>query len=610
MFENNKCKIVGWLQSFDPVTTMTCKLLYWAVEIVKSWLIFAMNLQLVHIFFLDFLNDRSTFLNWLYDTIGYSVPLGVIGIGLTLTLKVIAHVYRKTMFKSLNRFEIMSCYSFGQLKKSTFFKDQLKSYNKHSLIGTYNQYWGDLNESISSQESIIDVMRLSTPEILLHLIRIGPLILLGLMEWYYYGPNWITGATIMGMILAGLITAMTIRIVRKMNQLETVFLSNLRHLSEQAWATGIAILFDNGIIQNYQQEPLIKKDLYDNDQAKLELMKDSKIDAIQSIYKPIYKELKTMGQIYFHGLACIVINAIVSGMGIVSHRPALLLGMIILQKIYQVLVNGNEKVWINSCNRLYDASGKVGVLDQQERFANSIASPYKQPQTTIPQPKDIQIQDLHFDINNKQILKGVSFTLKKQEHKILLGCNGAGKTTLMNVLAGGYEYNNETQQWKHSDFLLLSQEPSILVGTVEKNVFLNLESTDELLAELEHFKNQLNLTVPNQLLLIPSQNTLSGGEKKKLELLRAYFYLKYNTYKSVLLVDEILANLDPASRTVCEKFLMENFKNHSMIIITHEPKSYEHVNSCMILSQGKIVTEGTFQDIKETPYYREYTEKL
>ena len=610
MFNETKCKLITWLQTFQPEKVLICKLSYGIMDNILSWLVFIVNCATIGVFFQEF-ETPGALVNAYADLnsyiLGYIIaPIWWV-ILIRLILKVIAYAYHKVMSTALDRFEVMSFYSFGQLKKSTFFKDQVKPYTKNTLLSSYSQSIADIREALYSPDFILEVMRLNVPDLVLNVVRIGPLIVFGGIEWYYYGINWITGSTIIGMILAGSITALITRIVRRINYWESIFRIDLKTASEDAWARGTAVLFDNSVVQQYQQGELLKKDLYEIHQKRQQLKDDLKIDVISSIWKHIYQVLKEGGQTYGYILGTLIIHPIVGGLGMINNKIPLLLGMMIFRKIYQVAINATkETYWINSCDKLYDAGSRIGIFDQQERFSDEITNPYKIPKLTIPTPRAIDIKDLQFDINNKAILKGVSFKLEKQEHKLLLGCNGAGKSTLMNVLSGNYEYNNETQNWKHSDFLLLCQEPSIITGTFEKNIFLNLEPTKELVDELNTMKEQLQLTVSNQTVLTSSQNTLSGGEKKKLELLKAYFYLKYNKYKPVLLVDEILANLDPKSHRICKKFLIENFKNHSMLIITHEPNSYDPQSMCMILIDGTIVKEGTLQEIQETPEYKEY----
>lgn len=220
----------------------------------------------------------------------------------------------------------------------------------------------------------------------------------------------------------------------------------------------------------------------------------------------------------------------------------------------------------------------------------------------------LEVCDLVKAYGGKQVVNGLSFEVKQGEIVGLLGPNGAGKTTafymtvgLIKPDAGKVFFNGKdvtnVQMHKRARMGMgyLAQEPSIFRNlSVEENILCILESLklsrSERLSRLEELLSELHLTP----LAKKKAQTLSGGERRRLEITRALV-----TTPSFLLLDEPFANIDPIS--IAEvKHLIEHLaaKNISILITDHNAREiFSVVHRSYIVSEGRVMFSGNVQEL-------------
>ena len=96
-------------------------------------------------------------------------------------------------------------------------------------------------------------------------------------------------------------------------------------------------------------------------------------------------------------------------------------------------------------------------------------------------------------------------------------------------------------------------------------------------------------------------SALAYGEKRRLEI-----GLALATLPSLLLLDEPLAGMSPRERVETVQLLKSIAKGRTMIVIDHDMDSlFELVEWITVLQEGKVLTEGTPDQIKSDPAVRE-----
>ena len=225
------------------------------------------------------------------------------------------------------------------------------------------------------------------------------------------------------------------------------------------------------------------------------------------------------------------------------------------------------------------------------------------------------IKNIGKNYGKRPILRDISLEVKKGEAVAILGPNGAGKTTTFHIITGLlFADYGEVLLDGHDLTLLpmyrrarlgvgyLPQEASVFRGlSVEQNILSILEISEKLKtkrkAKLETLLGEFEISHLRK----ASVQTLSGGERRRVEIARC---LASNpTY---ILLDEPLAGIDPKSVLDIAR-LIKNLKDRGigLLITDHNARdTLDIVDRAYILNEGKILKEGIPSEIKADPRVR------
>lgn len=225
--------------------------------------------------------------------------------------------------------------------------------------------------------------------------------------------------------------------------------------------------------------------------------------------------------------------------------------------------------------------------------------------------KLLEIKNLHVNVEDKEILKGIDLTINKGEIHVIMGPNGSGKTTTANAILSNPLYNKvegninfeseditnlKTDEIARKGVFMSFQLPEEIPGISVSNFLKSakgkitgkpikvFEFKDELRKYMEELK--MNPEYAGRSLNVG----FSGGEKKKNEILQM---LVLNPKLAIL--DETDSGLDvDAIRTVSKGIEMFKNENNAVLIITHNTKILKSlkVDYVHILVNGKIVKTG------------------
>lgn len=222
--------------------------------------------------------------------------------------------------------------------------------------------------------------------------------------------------------------------------------------------------------------------------------------------------------------------------------------------------------------------------------------------------KILKVENLSKSYSGKQVVNGLSFSVQEGQVVGLLGPNGAGKTTAFYMTIGLIQPDSGAVFFRDQDVTLcpvhvranrgmgyLAQEPSIFrYLTVEQNILCILEtlpiSRIERKNRLEELLHELHLAP----LAKKRATTLSGGERRRLEITRS---LVKNP--RLLLLDEPFANIDPLTIYDVKQMIRHlTSKNISVLITDHNAREVSSiVDHSYLIQEGRVTHSGTIQDL-------------
>ncbi|MBG0762746.1 ABC transporter ATP-binding protein [Acholeplasma laidlawii] len=225
--------------------------------------------------------------------------------------------------------------------------------------------------------------------------------------------------------------------------------------------------------------------------------------------------------------------------------------------------------------------------------------------------KILEVNNLHKKYGDLTAVNNISFYVRKGELYAFLGQNGAGKSTTIRMIitllekdGGEVLLNGKKDENYIRNHIGVVFQDNVLDGTltVKENLLnrgaLYLSSKKEVLARYEILAEKLNLIeIENQRF-----KTLSGGQKRRVEIARALF-----SNPELLILDEPTTGLDPETRQVIWRVINDLRKHDGITVFltTHYMEEAANADHIVVIHKGNIVVHGSPSELKDK-YSKDY----
>ncbi len=224
---------------------------------------------------------------------------------------------------------------------------------------------------------------------------------------------------------------------------------------------------------------------------------------------------------------------------------------------------------------------------------------------------DINYNNVLFSYPGKDesVCRDLDIAIKPNTKTAIVGPSGSGKSTVLRLLLrfwdvdhgeiflNGENIKEPPLSYLRSNMTMVSQDTYLFNDTIEANIKTgNPAATTE---EVETASRRANIhdfimTLPNgyQTRVGESGCRLSAGERQRIAIARALIH-----DAPVILLDEATSNLDTLNEGSILKTIAHEFKDKTIITVSHRPSTIVGADTIMVLDEGTIVEQGTYGEL-------------
>lgn len=225
------------------------------------------------------------------------------------------------------------------------------------------------------------------------------------------------------------------------------------------------------------------------------------------------------------------------------------------------------------------------------------------PDRVIPA---IEFRDVHLSFDEKTILNGISFKVRRGETKLVLGRSGGGKSTIIRLILGLLKPDSgqilidgeDITNYGEVEMMIVRQKIGMVFQegalfdslSVYENVAYRLHEQKVEEAEVESEVRRMLQFVDLEDAIEKMPSELSGGMRRRVGIARALV-----GDPKIVLFDEPTAGLDPpTARTICELAIkLRDLEDVSSIFVTHEMQNLDYLCSeyATVTGEGEVIFE-------------------
>jgi len=237
---------------------------------------------------------------------------------------------------------------------------------------------------------------------------------------------------------------------------------------------------------------------------------------------------------------------------------------------------------------------------------------------------DIAFKDVRFSyVENEEVLKGVSFNVKKGQTVAIVGATGAGKSTIINLINRFYEIDSGIIcvdnisvdeydiQSLRKEIAIVLQDVFLFSDTIYNNI--TLKNGDITLDEVKEAAKKIGIhdfimTLPENYHYNVKERgvMLSSGQRQLIAFLRAYV-----SKPSILILDEATSSVDSHAEQMIQYATDTITQERTSIVIAHRLATIKKADKIIVMDKGEIVEEGTHKELlkKKEGYYKNLYDK-
>ena len=261
--------------------------------------------------------------------------------------------------------------------------------------------------------------------------------------------------------------------------------------------------------------------------------------------------------------------------------------------------------WVNDTHRFITSVEKIYTTYVEEPLV-------KMPPVPVSRKHmegNVEFKDVSYTANDEDIVKDISFSVKKGQTVGILGSTGAGKSTIMNLLCRFVDATSgevlvdgvNVKDWNLYDLRdnigMAMQDIFLFSDTIEGNIAYGrpnctFEEIHEaaVMADANHFIKAM----PEGYDTIVGERGvgLSGGQKQRISLARALL-----KKPSILILDDTTSAVDMETESYIQQQLGKLNGQCTIFVIAYRISSIKDADQILVMDNGRIIEHGTHQEL-------------
>lgn len=232
--------------------------------------------------------------------------------------------------------------------------------------------------------------------------------------------------------------------------------------------------------------------------------------------------------------------------------------------------------------------------------------------------ESIEFRDVRFSYENREVIRGVSFTVRKGETVALVGPSGGGKSTIADliprfydvcggrILIDGRDIRDYTLESLRARMGIVAQNTVLFNDTIENNIRLgNYDASFEQVEQAARIANADRFVTETdygyQTNIGDCGAKLSGGQRQRLSIARAVL-----KNPEILILDEATSALDTEGEKLVQEALNKLLKGRTSVVVAHRLSTIQHADRILVIDGGRIAEQGTHAELikRKGIYYR------
>ena len=254
--------------------------------------------------------------------------------------------------------------------------------------------------------------------------------------------------------------------------------------------------------------------------------------------------------------------------------------------------------------KAYGAAERVFQIIDDKRYLKSSNDIYLENFNS-----SIDFENVSFAYDNEEVIKNLSFKIRKGETIALVGQSGSGKSTIANLISRFYDISDgkikvDGKNLKELNLTslrkligLVTQDSILFNDSIKNNLLIgNENANDEEIIEALKIANAWEFVkdLPNTIdtNIGDSGNKLSGGQKQRISIARAVL-----KNPPIMLLDEATSALDSESEHLVQIALDNVMKNKTSLVIAHRLSTVQNADNIIVLEKGKVIESGKHKEL-------------